>query len=166
MFVGYRIPAKLDGLKKKIKEIENIKKTAYIGLVNGATYSDGTSVAYVGYLNEYGGHNPPRPFLHRTLVLNLNKWTGLYTNSLIRTGVNAGGVDMAFKTLGRAAVGDVQRTIADWPSNDPRPNKPATIRRKARRARGGKNLQPIDPNKVLFDTGTMKRNIGYEVRNE
>lgn len=44
-------------LQQKLREIAAIKAQAKVGFFDRATYPNGTSVAYVAYLNEYGGHN-------------------------------------------------------------------------------------------------------------
>lgn len=145
----------LPNLTKYIKDIKSASYTTYIGFVDGATYPDGKRVAYIAYLNEYGQHNPPRPFLHRTAVLHYNEWTKLFKNTLISEGLNANSVYVAHKRVGIKGVGDVKKTIKEWSPSDPRYNKPSTIRRKARRARGGKGLVPINPETVLIDSGVM-----------
>ena len=145
----------LPNLTKYIKDIENARYTTYIGYTEKAKYPDGKQVAYIAYLNEYGGHNPPRPFLHRTAVLHYNEWTKLFQNTLISVGLNANGVYVAHKRVGIKGVGDVKKTIAEWSPSDPRYNKPSTIRRKARRARSGKGLVPIKPETALIDSGVM-----------
>ena len=61
------------------------------------------------------------------------------------------------------AVGDIKRTISEWNPSDPRYNKPETIRRKARRARGGKGLLPIDPYTALIDSGVMIKSVESRV---
>ena len=146
---------KLPNIAKHLKEIQNASYETYIGYVDGATYPDGKSVAYIAYLNEYGGHNPPRPFLQRTAVLHYGEWAELFENVLKSDGVNPNSIYKAHKQVGIKGVGDVKKTISEWNPSDPRPNKPSTIRRKARRARGGKGLVPINPNTVLIDSGVM-----------
>lgn len=150
-------------LQKKLKGIAQTVITANIGFLNRATYPDGTGVATVAYLNEYGGHNPPRPFLATTRRANLKKWVKGIKANLKQAGVSKASIAQAYEKMAIVAVGDVKRTIADWPSNDPRPNKLATIRAKARRGRSGKNTKAIDPTRVLIDTGRMIGAVGYKV---
>lgn len=142
-------------LAKHLKGIKDANYSTYIGYVDGATYPDGKKVAYIAYLNEYGGHNPPRPFLHRTAVLHFDEWAKLFENTLKSDGVNANSIYKAHKQVGIKGVGDVKKTIKEWSPSDPRPNKPSTIRRKARRARSGKGQVPINPETVLIDSGVM-----------
>ena len=165
MYAGYHVDVKAEGLLANyLHKLKNMNVVTNVGIINGATYADGTSVAYVGYLNEYGGHNPERPFLRRTMEKRYKAWTKLIYVTLKSEGLSGASVQKAFDRAGIMAVGDVKKTIKGWSPTDPRPNHPATIRAKARRGRSGKNLQAIDPNVVLIDTGIMIRSITHEVR--
>lgn len=150
-------------LQKKLKSIAQARITANIGFLDRTTYPDGTGVATVAYLNEYGGHNPPRPFLSRTRSNNIKKWVKGIKVNLQKAGISKASIANVYEMMAMVAVGDVKRTIADWPSSDPYPNNPATIKAKARRGRSGKNIQAIDPTRVLIDTGRMIGAVGYEV---
>ena len=165
MSVGYHVDVTSNGgLKQFISRLKHIDPVCNIGLIDGATYSSGIPVAYVGYLNEYGGHNPPRPFLKRTMEERYKVWLNVIAAAIKAQGFSESSVMTGFKRAGIVAVGDVKKTIKAWSPSDPRPNKPATIRRKARRARDGKGLKAINPNTVLIDTGIMMRSITYEVK--
>ena len=129
---------KLDGLEKYVKEIQNAKYTTEVGFFPKATYADGKQVAYIAYLNEFGGHNPPRPFMKRTVEQRKDSWRNLFRYVLKTDGVNKDGIYKAHKQVGIVAVGDMKKTIQEWSPTDPRPNAPSTIKAKARRARGGK----------------------------
>lgn len=167
MSIGYRVDVKTEGmLAKYLASIKDIDKwVTNVGFIDGATYKTGQKVAYIAYLNEYGQHNPPRPFLKRTMEKNYNAWTKLITVKIWSKGLNEDSVREALKAVGVMAVGDVHRTIAEWPHDDPRMNKPATIRAKARKSegKGGKNQVANDPTRVLHDTGRMMNSVRYEV---
>ena len=62
---------------------------------------------------------------------------------------------------GMVAVGDIKKTIRQWP---PGGNSRRTVEMKRRRGRSGKNLVPIDPEIVLIDTGKMISSVSYEVK--
>ena len=167
MSAGYHADVKVAGLLQQyLNKIRNINIVTEVGFFEGATYPDGTSVAYVAYLNEYGQHNPPRPFLKRTMEKRLNAWTGLIQSVLKRNGLSRTSVHDAYNQVGIVAVGDVKKTIKDWNPNDPRPNKPATIKAKMRKSAnaGGKNQVRNDPYRVLHDTGVMINSVVYKVR--
>lgn len=155
---------KLDGLEKYIKQIKDANYKTQIGFFPEATYADGKKVAYIAYLNEFGDHNPPRPFLHRTMEKRYNAWNKLFGYVLKNDGVSKASIYKAHKQVGITAEGDVKQTIQEWSPTDPRPNKPATIRAKARRARSGKGLVPINPETVLIDSGKMISSVRHEVK--
>lgn len=161
---GVRVKVKGgEKLDAKLRKIAAIKAQTRIGFFEKAKYSDGTSVAYVAYLNEYGGHNPPRPFLKRTFTKNIKNWVkGIKAN--LGSGLSQAKVRRAYEMAGLKAVGDVKRTIKDWNPNDPYPNDNKTIAAKRHRARGGRGLEPINPDTVLIDTGRMIASVNYEVK--
>ena len=162
MLVIKPIKFKLNGLEKKVKEIQNAKFKTEVGFFSWATYADGKKVAYIAYLNEFGDHNPPRPFMKRTADNRKEVWAKVFYNAL-KNNLTRDGIYKAHKIVGMVAVGDIKQTITEWNPSDPRPNKPATIRRKARRARSGKNLVPINPETVLIDSGVMISSVESEV---
>ena len=59
----------------------------------------------------------------------------------------------------------LKKTIMKWNPNDPRPNKPATIRAKMRKSADvkGKNQVKNDPYRVLHDTGVMVNSVVCKV---
>lgn len=152
-----------DKLSAKLRQLSAIRAQTRVGFFEKAKYPDGTSIAYVAYLNEYGPHNPPRPFLKRTFKKNISKWVkGIRAN--LGSGLSQAKVKRAYEMAGLVAVGDVKRTIADWNPSDPYPNDNKTIAAKRRRARKGKNLNAINPERVLIDTGRMLASVSYEVK--
>ena len=88
MLIAGKIDLRLSGLKAYADKIKNARYRTEVGVFEDATYPDGTHVAYVAYLNEFGGHNPPRPFLKRSLEKYQNKWTKIYSYVLKSQGVN------------------------------------------------------------------------------
>lgn len=168
MLDGFRADVKAEGrLKQYLAKVKDIKTVTEVGFLKGETYPDGTSVAYVAYLNEFGQHNPPRPFLKRTMERQFKRWTGLIHHVLKAGGFSRENVRTAYNQVGITAVADVQKTIKAWSPSDPRYNKPATIKAKARgtaKRVGGKNQVGNDPLRVLHDTGVMMNSIKYEVK--
>lgn len=167
MLIAGKIDLRLAGLKQYADKLKASKYVTEVGVFEESTYDDGTKVAYVAYLNEFGGHNPPRPFMRRTMEKQLNKWTKLYESVLMSKGVTPESIRTAHERIGETAKGDIVKTIKTWNPSDPRPNKPATIRAKARKTaahKGGKNQAGNDPNRVLHDTGVMMTSITYEVK--
>ena len=157
--------AKLKAALRKIAECGKVSLD--VGFFEDAKYPDGTSVAYVAYLNEYGGHNPARPFMKQTAKKRMKSWAEGVGKNVKKTGVTPASVKRAFEMAGQVAVGDVKRTIKDWP---PGGNKDSTVAAKRRRMRGGTydepkgNLVAIKPETVLIDTGKMISSVAYEVK--
>ena len=163
-----KIDFRLKGLRKYLQDIKDAKYETQIGIFEGASYSDGTPVAYVGYLNEYGGHNPPRPFLKRTAEKERDRWCKMFQGILRSQGIKASSIRAAHDMVGQTASKDVVKTIKAWSPDDPRPNKPATIAAKARKSAGvkGKNQAKNDQTRVLHDTGVMINSIAYKVEHK
>lgn len=60
-------------LKLKIKELEGIQ--GKVGWFSSSIYPDGTPVAYVAALNEYGhGSTPPRPTVRPAVIEHQKEW--------------------------------------------------------------------------------------------
>ena len=136
-----------------------------VGILNGATYPNGQSVAAVAAKNEYGwGRNPRRPFMHRTLKNNQRKWVKGIAYNIKSSRFTQGGVRRAYELAGSVAVEDMVQTIKDWSPNDPRPNSPKTIARKRARGKSSKKLKALNPHIVLIDTGTMIQSISSEAK--
>lgn len=152
-------------LQKYLSKIKNLHTVAEVGFFEEATYHDGTPVAYVAYLNEFGNHNPPRPFMKRTFDNRHPAWAKLIQYVLRSKGLSKESMKEAFGQAGITAVGDVKKTIMKWNPNDPRPNKPATIRAKMRKSADvkGKNQVKNDPYRVLHDTGVMVNSVVCKV---
>ena len=128
-----------------------------VGYLPSATYTDGTPVAYIAAIHEYGSPSngiPPRPTLHPSL----NKSKGELSNIMlggIRSAIGGGYVDSAFEAVGLAAQGIVKKAIADLKS--PALSE-ATVKRRASKHHAGKAS-----NKPLVDTGTMLGSVEYSV---
>ncbi len=152
-----------DKLNKKLKELSVIRASLKIGFFQNSTYPDGTPVAAVAYINEYGANNhPARPFMQKTATANMNKWVDGIAKNIKGAGkFNLNTVKTAYKMAGIVAVGDVKKTIKSWP---PGGNSKQTVARKAKRAQAGKGTSAINPETVLIDTGKMISSVAYEVR--
>ncbi len=118
-----------------------------IGFLEGRTYPDGTSVAMVAAIQDFGAPAagiPPRPFFRNMIAKKKGEWP-----TAIGKLLKANNYD-ARKTLeqtGAAIGGQLRQSIID--TNSP-PLKPATIRRKG-----------FD--KPLVDTGLMLNTVDHEV---
>ena len=128
---------------------ENISKasTVQVGFLEGATYPDGTPVAMVAAIQEFGAparNIPPRPFFRGMINEKSGAWPDAVSSLL-----KANDYDAA-KTLaqtGDAIKGQLQQAIASFAGE---PLAAATVARKGNA-------------KQLVDTGHMLASVDYKV---
>lgn len=161
--VNVRVKIKDQGkLNAELKKLSVIRANVKVGFFASSTYPNGTPVAAVAYANEYGANGiPARPFMRKTVNKNIKKWVEGIRKNIKGLGLNRKSVELAYKRAGMVAVGDMKKTIKQWP---PGGNKPATVARKKARAKSGKNTTAVDPETVLIDTGKMISSVAYEVK--
>jgi hypothetical protein len=140
--------AKLDAaLREMAREISK-PATLRVGFLSKAKYPDGTSVALVAAVNEYGRPDkgqPPRPFFRNMIADKSPEWPGAIAGLLKDNGYNA---ERALELTGSAIAGQLRQSIIDLVSP---PLAESTIRRKG-----------FD--KPLIDTGHMLQSVDYEVK--
>ncbi len=145
-------------LEKVIKELSN--KTLKVGWFESAKYDDGTPVAYVATIQEYGfaaKNIPPRPFMRPTKDHKMSSW-----KEYMRSGAKAvlrGGVtiDQVFDQVGGKMVGDLKQAIVDVTSPA---LKQSTVDARSRRyATKG----TVASNKPLVDSKLMLNTVTYIV---
>lgn len=139
----------MDALNAIASNVESLQVKA--GFIDGATYPDGTAVAMVAAVNEYGDparNQPPRPFFRNAIAQHESEWADTIARDMEK------GVDTRtiLSVVGEQIAGDVFQSIAAL--MEP-PIKDATIAN--RRRRGNKSVKP------LVDTKKMERGIHYEV---
>ncbi|OBU12533.1 hypothetical protein [Morganella psychrotolerans] len=132
------------------KYISGTAVTLRAGILEEAKYPDGTQVAQVGYIQEYGAPEakiPPRPFFRAVINEGKQAWP-----AILASGVEhyQGDVKSALALLGEQIVGELSQSVRDW--NSP-PNAPATFAKKGF-------------NKPLIDTGQMANSFSYEVTDD
>lgn len=131
-------------LNRAPKEFENL--VAQVGFPKGKNYEDGTSVAYVAAIQEFGApavNIPPRPFIRPTVKSQKENWIKTIKGGIPEVVL---GKKTAFDVLdlvGIQASADIQTTISSIYSP---PNSPATIKRKGSA-------------KPLIDTGLMLASV-------
>lgn len=151
--------------KKKLKALVRQTPAAQAGFSAEATYTDGTSVAYVAYIQNKGmGGVPTRPFMQRTVDENNSKWRKQIAALLKGNAHKSNGIINAYMAVSKEMKSDIQDCIKNWEWNDPRPNSITTIRRKQEKAQRGKNAVPTDPFRVLIDTSTMINAVTSNVK--
>jgi hypothetical protein len=122
--------------------------TLHVGFLQGARYPDGTSVAMVAAIMNYGAPRagiPPRPFFSQMIAAKSPEWPAAMAGLLKSTGYDT---KKTLALTGEAIKGQLQTAIRDF---DGVPLKPATIKRKGH-------------SKPLVDTGQLLNSVAYEVK--
>lgn len=136
--------------EKKLAQIVKLMKRPgllRVGFLENAKYPNGTSVALVAAIQNYGAPRariPPRPFFSNMIARKGPEWPGAIGGLLVANGYDA---SLTLRQTGEAVAGQLRQSLID--TNDP-PLAASTIRRKG-----------FD--KPLVDTGHMLNSIDFEV---
>lgn len=142
---------KLEKILTSLEQNSSSAKRVDVGFFRGATYPDGTPVATVAAVQEFGNSRvPARSFMRTTIAEKARLWPKAGEAILRATGCN---VRQALETMGGEAASDMQDRIRAI--TEPALS-PATI--KKRRAVGSEN-----PTKPLIDTRTMINALSFQV---
>jgi hypothetical protein len=140
-----RKPAAKQPLDEVAKAPRAIVKVGFLG---GATYPDGTSVAMVAAVNEFGAPSrgqPPRPFFRNMIAEQSPTW-GAKVAAIMKT--NGADVMATLDVMGQEIQGRLIQSINTL--TEP-PLAASTIARKG-----------FD--KPLIDTSLMVKSVSYEVK--
>jgi len=100
---------------KAIKQLDKAK-TARVGWFESSQYEDGTPVAYVAAIQEYGSPKnsiPPRPFFRNAIEANQQEWKGIANEYGKRIVNGQATIDQAMEAIGLVAAGDVRKSISE-----------------------------------------------------
>lgn len=151
-------------LEARIKAVKDAnKKVVKVGIVGYQHYDDGTPVAYVAAIHEYGSPStniPPRPFFRPTVAAQKKTWAGISQQIL----KNGGTVEDMLDSVGSRAAGDIFETISNI---DAPPLAISTKKARNRKAHKQTEKYGKKPNAVsikpLVDTKLLIDSIGYVV---
>ncbi len=121
-----------------------------IGFLEGATYPNGTSVAFVAAMNEFGhkdrggGFVPPRPFFRNMIAEHKDEWPAAIVGLLKDTGYD---VELTLDLIGAGIAGQLRQSIVDLVTP---PLAPSTVARKSSA-------------KPLVDSGHMLASVDHFV---
>lgn len=141
---------------QRLKEIEEKMKSrgVYIGLPKGTgNYEDGTPIAVIGAVQEFGSANgqiPERSFLRVPLRAAKKEFSKIIQNLLPKILSGEITQDNALHQLGAKAVSVSQEAISA--GIDP-PNAPSTVKRKG-------------SSTPLINEGTLRQNITHVIGDE
>lgn len=140
-------PKALDRLRQRLVDAG---KVVNVGVPAGPKEKDGTPVAMIAAVHEFGSPSqgiPERPFLRVSIEANKPKYAKISASGLRQILRGKSSTDAVLAAMGEAAVGDVKQRIR---SGDFAPLKPATIKRKG-------------SSRPLIDTGQMEQSIAWEL---
>lgn len=135
------------------------RQRVQVGFFPEASYPDGTPVAYVAAIQEFGyprGNIPARPFFRPTVSEKKEAWGRQFAGAMV--GTLSGKVPSfasALEQIGGMAAGDVSRTISRVQTP---PLAEATIK-----ARQSRKKTPGVSEKPLVDTGQMIQAVTHKV---
>ena len=151
---------------KKVLEpyVDASKSRVEVGIFENSKYDDGTPVALVGAVHEYGNPDvPARSFMRSTSEMRKGYWARAMA-ALLRS--SHGEIIASLDAVGDIAAKDMQHTIEQV---IPPPLQDETVEGKIRR---GNNNTTVDtkrnkgvsrPELPLVDTGTMQEAISHRV---
>jgi len=141
---GHKLDAALAEMATKIANPATLR----VGFLSNASYPDGTPVAMVAAIQDYGAPSvgiPPRPFFRNMVADKRGEWPNAILLALKSARMDA---KRALDVVGAAIAGQLRQSIIDT-------NSPAlaesTIRRKGH-------------SKPLVDTGHMLNSVDHEVK--
>ena len=151
--------AEFQGLVDIDNLIDNIaSKKLEVGFFEHSAYEDGTPVAGVASVQEFGSvanRIPPRPFFNPALESNEKKYAKLMAKNFEQVIEGNLTTEQALGQIGEFAKGDIQEGIR---AVDSPPLSERTIA-----ARAKKNSEGKASTKPLVDTGLMIQSVDYEV---
>lgn len=139
---------------------------AKVGIPAGKQYPDGTSIAYIAAIQEYGAAEvniPSRPFMRLTRAAKAREWAkdmAEGAQAVVKRRISLNGM---LDAIGQVAAADIVQTIANRVAP---PLKESTIDARIARARktnpkfGAKSL-PVTISQPLNDTGALIAHIAF-----
>lgn len=142
---------------KKVLESMAQKVKVRAGVLEGATNTEGQSVATYGAYNEFGTSRiPPRPFMRNTLEREKKNWIN-GVGALLQKGLTP---EKALMAVGARMANDIKKTIDE--SIGIEDNAPSTRLKKTKKVTGGKKGETHVP-QPLIDKGFLRKAITSEL---
>ena len=135
---------KVGSLSAALSKYKDMNASVRVGVLENATYPDGTPVAMVAFWNEYGTRTSPVRAFFRTTVSEQKKNWVLSVQNLMKMHNNP---QQVMGLIGEHMKGNIVQSINTW--SDP-PNSAYTIAKKG-------------SSKPLIETGVLMRSIKSEV---
>ena len=141
---GKKLVEALNRMAAKVKEPAVLR----VGFLEGARYPDGTPVAMIAAIQDFGAPSrgiPPRPFFRNMIADKSPEWPNAIATLLKHNDFDA---KKTLMQTGEAIAGQLRESITTFVGA---PLKPATIRRKG-------------SEKQLVDSGVMLASVDFEVK--
>lgn len=99
-----------DAVKKLLEQLG--RKEVRVGFFEHSKYPDGTPIAYVAAIQEFGyGPIPPRPFMRPAEQQNKEKWVAAIARGTRAAIDGSVTIDHALEQIGMVAAADVRKAI-------------------------------------------------------
>lgn len=144
---------RFEGLKALHRRLANDRRRVLVGVPKGKVEEDGTPLAMVAAVHEFGSPErgiPERSFLRSGILANLQQLIAMNAEHIRKIANGGFTVLTALNRLGVFAAGAVQKQIVE---GDYTPNAPATIKAKG-------------SSKPLIDSSQLRQSITYQIGNE
>lgn len=145
-----------DKLRAAVKAIASKKLS--VGWFDTSQYQDGTPVAYVATIHEFGnpaGGVPARPFMRPTIEAKTPEWKSTLAGGAHQVLNGKLTAEQMLGQVGQMAAGNIAETIA---SIDTPALKTSTIK-----ARESRRKSPGVSTKPLVDTGLLIQSVNHKV---
>lgn len=146
-------------LKSTIKTLDGLELK--VGWFSTTRYEDGTPVAYVATIHEFGSSKaniPPRPFMRPTVAREEENWRRLIAQEAPKILDGTQSVESLFEMLGLSISGSIALTISEV--TQPELEK-STVRAKMRKM--GDQATEGALAKPLVETGLLMNSVTYTV---
>lgn len=167
---GDKLERRLEALAAKIGKPFKLR----VGFLEGATYPDGTPVATVAAINNFGAPGagiPARPFFTKWIDEKSGNWGEAFAN---RLKANDWDLQKSLEQMGSGMAGQLRQAIVDMnsPANSPATNllkqrfpmggySPDDVWQAFADVAGGEDEAPAG--KPLVWTGVMLNSVDYEI---
>lgn len=146
---------------KKLREALKTDKKGKVGWFDNARYEDGTPVAYVAAIHEFGSPQNkilPRPFMRTTIKERRQSWQDIAMQGAKAILNGKATPELVLEGIGQQAAGDIRKTISkiQTPSL-----KPATVKARLRRRANKRTVGNLT--KPLVDTGYLLATVENKV---
>lgn len=136
----------------QIAEVAKSRLVGKVGWFEGATYEDGTPVAYVATIQEFGypaGKIPSRSFMRTTIAEQETAWKKLMLSGAKAMFLGNETMDTVLQKMAMRAEGDIRLKINSI--NEPA-LRPWTLA--ARKKRGNSSVKPLNDTGYMLSTFT------------